>query len=68
MVWLEGLGQLKNPMTSELDAATFRLVAYCLNQLRYRVAPSDLGTSQIPSNRVIFSSAMFGKSFLSYIS
>jgi hypothetical protein len=31
---LEGLGQLKEPTSSELERATFRLVAYCLNQLR----------------------------------
>jgi hypothetical protein len=37
-VRLEGLGQLKNPMTSlEIEPMTFRLVAQCLNQLRYRV-------------------------------
>jgi hypothetical protein len=37
-VRLEGLGQLKNPITSsEIEPATFQLVAYCLNQLRYRV-------------------------------
>jgi hypothetical protein len=37
-VRLEGLGQLKNPMnSSEIEPATFRLVALCLNQLRYRV-------------------------------
>jgi hypothetical protein len=36
--WLEELGQLKIPMTSlEIKAATFRLVAKCLNQLRYCV-------------------------------
>jgi hypothetical protein len=35
---LEGLGQLKNPMTlSGTEPATFRLVAWCLNQLCYRV-------------------------------
>jgi hypothetical protein len=35
---LEGLGQLKNPMTSSgIKPAAFRLVARCLNQLRYRV-------------------------------
>jgi hypothetical protein len=35
-VRLEGLGQLKNPMTSSrIEPATFRLVAECLNQLRY---------------------------------
>jgi hypothetical protein len=39
---LEGLGQLKNPMTlSGLEPATFRLVAECLNQLRYRVSVTN---------------------------
>jgi hypothetical protein len=31
LVRLEGLGQLKNPMTSAIEPATFRLVAQCLN-------------------------------------
>jgi hypothetical protein len=38
IVRLEGLGQLKNTMTSSgIVPATFRLVAYCLNQLYYHV-------------------------------
>jgi hypothetical protein len=37
-VWLEGLGQLKNPMTSSgIKLTTFWLVAQCLNQLCHRV-------------------------------
>jgi hypothetical protein len=38
IVWLEGLGQLKNPMTSSgIEPIIFWLVAECLNQLRYRM-------------------------------
>jgi hypothetical protein len=38
IVRLEGLHQLKNPMTSSgMETATFRLVAWRRNQLRYRV-------------------------------
>jgi hypothetical protein len=37
-VQLEGLGQLKNPVTaSGIEPATFLLVAYRLNQLLYGV-------------------------------
>jgi hypothetical protein len=37
-VRLEGLGQLKHPMTSSrIETAIFRLAAQCLNQLRSRV-------------------------------
>jgi hypothetical protein len=42
IVRLEGLGQLKNSTSSELEPATFRLVARCLNQLRYSVCPIDI--------------------------
>jgi hypothetical protein len=40
IVWLEGLGQLKNAITSRgIESATFQLLAQCLDQLRYRVSP-----------------------------
>jgi hypothetical protein len=41
IVRLEELGQFKNPMTSEMEPANSRLVAYCLNQLRYRMTPTN---------------------------
>jgi hypothetical protein len=35
---LEGLGNFKNPMPlSRIESAIFRLVAYCLNEVRYHV-------------------------------
>jgi hypothetical protein len=42
-VWLEGLIKLKNPVTLlGIDPATFRLVAQCLNQLRYCMPPEKM--------------------------
>jgi hypothetical protein len=42
-MWLEGLGQLKNPMISSgIDPATFKPVALCLNQLSYHMSPELL--------------------------
>jgi hypothetical protein len=39
IVRLEGLVQLRNPLTSSgIEPATFRLVVYCHNQLRYHVS------------------------------
>jgi hypothetical protein len=36
---LEGFGHVKNPVKSQvIKPATFWLVAYCHNQLRYRVS------------------------------
>jgi hypothetical protein len=54
-MWLEGLGQLKNLMTSSgVEPATFRLVAQCPNQLRYGVSLGlsikAVESSSFPSN------------------
>jgi hypothetical protein len=36
---LEGLGELKNPMASfRIEPVTFRLVAWCFNQICYHVS------------------------------
>jgi hypothetical protein len=37
IVRLEGLGELKKSTSSGLEPATFRLVGWCLNELRYLV-------------------------------
>jgi hypothetical protein len=45
IVRLEGLVQLRNPMSSSgIEPVTFRLTAQCLNQLRYRLPPTDVLT------------------------
>jgi hypothetical protein len=42
-VWLEGLGQLKNPITSSgIKPMTFQLVAYCLNKLCYHAGHIEI--------------------------
>jgi hypothetical protein len=38
----EGSGKLKNPPHPGLEPATFQLVAWCLNQLRYRMPHARL--------------------------
>jgi hypothetical protein len=41
IVLLEGLGQLKNPVTSSgIEPETFRLVSWYIDQLRYRMLPN----------------------------
>jgi hypothetical protein len=54
-VRLEGLGQLKNAMTSSgIEPATFRLVALCINQLRYRVLLSPCNSHSIKRSILIY--------------
>jgi hypothetical protein len=55
IVRLEGLAQLSNPVTSEIESVTFRLVAKCLNQLHYRVPPSLTTTGGVTMLPVILS-------------
>jgi hypothetical protein len=47
IVQLEGLGQLKKSTSLGLEPATFRFVAECLNQQRYRVPPVTEFLSEI---------------------
>jgi hypothetical protein len=44
----EGLGQLKNPVTSGIEHATIQLVALFFNQLRCRVPPGAFLGSENP--------------------
>jgi hypothetical protein len=46
IVRLKGLGQLKNPMTSGIEPATFRLVEQSPSQLHYRQIPTMWVASQ----------------------
>jgi hypothetical protein len=51
IVQLEGLGKMKNPVTSSgTESATFRLVAYCLKQLRYRLPLHVFGSVRESNN------------------
>jgi hypothetical protein len=43
IMWLEGLGQWKIPVTpSGMETATSRLVAQCINKLRHQVPNSEI--------------------------
>jgi hypothetical protein len=53
---MEGLGQLKNPVTSSrIELAPFWLVAQCLNQLRDFVPPTEELNSYYCSHRKMLS-------------
>jgi hypothetical protein len=43
-----GLGQLKDQITSSrIESDTFQLVAWCLNELRYRVPPVEIKKKEL---------------------
>jgi hypothetical protein len=37
IVRLDGLGEVKNPITLRLEPAAFQLVEWCFNQLHYHL-------------------------------
>jgi hypothetical protein len=52
---LEGLRQMKNPMTSSaIEPVALRLVAQCLNQIRYRVPPPHKHANNIYMKRLLY--------------
>jgi hypothetical protein len=65
-LWLEGLGQLKNAMiSSEIEPETFRIVASCLNQLRYCVPPIPMGAcSNAVDNKMAVGQSSFKEKWL----
>jgi hypothetical protein len=48
-VRLEGLGELKNSTSSALEPATFRLVAWSLNHLRYQYNNFNISAFVLPA-------------------
>jgi hypothetical protein len=62
---LEGLGQLKNPtISSGIKPMTFRLVAQCLNELRYTKYPSNWMQSCKNGPLDFLTEEVMGKQFL----